>query len=74
MWIGVAVILPIPWASAMHLIKSVGSYFLFNQSSDSIEKLKADLASGNQTAELLRQEQPLKGFRLNPSNNSKNQN
>ncbi len=53
-------ILPVPWVSAMHLIQSVRSYFSVNQSTDSIEKLKADLALENQTAELLKQKQPLK--------------
>lgn len=28
-WFGVAVILPAPWASAMHLLQSVGSHFPF---------------------------------------------
>lgn len=55
-WVAFAVILPVPWASAMHLLQSIRSHFPVNHSTDSIEKLKADLALENQTAELLEQE------------------
>lgn len=59
-WFGFAVLLPVPWVSAMHLLQSFGSHLPFVHSTDSIEQLKADLALENQTAELLKQEQALK--------------
>lgn len=66
-WFGFALILPVPWASAMHLLQSIGSHFSFAHSTDSIEKLKAKLALENQTAELLGQEEPLKGSKKQKS-------
>ncbi|MBW4639020.1 MAG: hypothetical protein KME05_12435 [Gloeocapsa sp. UFS-A4-WI-NPMV-4B04] len=59
-WFGVTVILPVPWASAMHLFQSVASRFPFIHSNESTEKLKAKLTLENQIAELSRQEQALK--------------
>lgn len=56
-WFGFAVILPVPWASAIHILQSVVSSFSLAQSTDSIEKLKADLALDDQIAKLFGQEQ-----------------
>ena len=66
-WFGFALILPVPWASAMHLIKSVGSHFPFVHSTDSIEKLKADLALENQTADLFGKKETLEGSKKQKS-------
>lgn len=59
-WFSCAVMLPFPWASAMHILQSVGSSFSLVQLTNSVEKLKADLALAKQTAKLVRQEQSLK--------------
>lgn len=45
----------------MHLIQSAVSHFPFVHSTDSIEKLKADLALENQAAKLFGKKETLKG-------------
>lgn len=66
-WVAFAVILPVPWASAMHLLKSVGSHFPVHQSTDSLEKLKAHLALENQTADLFGKKEILEGSKKQKS-------